>query len=608
MIKQPFQVVVPDYQYWKQNIKCQTACPVHTDSRGYVRAIAEGDYEKAYWIARNPNPLASICGRICAAPCELSCRRGSIDHAVSIRALKRFVTEKYGVESFGDDHEKFAEELKKRLSPGNASIIGVAVKLSKPISIIGAGPAGLACAHELALMGYKPVIYEMEKIAGGMCATGIPPYRLPRELLAAEIDAIRALGVEIRLGVQIGKDLSIEKLHAESAAVLIAVGARNGRLLPLEGAKGHGVSGGVEFLREIFTGKEVQIGSRVVVLGGGNVAYDVARTSIRQVGVESVSLVCIEDSEHMLADKVEVEEGEEEGVKRFNSYGPERINLDSDGRVKSVTFKKVISIYDPEGKFNPRYDDFDKVTLEADTVFFAIGQAFDLSFLEKLNLKIERNSRGMLQLGRDGVSTSVPGLFAAGDLALGPKLVIDAVASGKTAAMAVHQYVSGRPLSLEKTEIHGALPDPTRVPQYEDWEKIPRLPVPILSVAERKIGICTAVEVGFGKTSAEEQGGRCLDCAVNTIFDGERCILCGGCADVCPEYCLRLVSLDSVRGDEKLTALYKTLYEHDPVGTDAAIIKDEDRCIRCALCAQRCPVDAITMERFGFKEIWTNGK
>ena len=188
---QTFQVVITDYRYWKQNIRCQTGCPVHTDSMGYVRAIAEGDYEKAYWIARMPNPLASICGRICGAPCELACRRKRIDAAVSIRALKRFVTEKHGVEIYRDKRD-FIKNFINKFKEKGTGIVDIAGDTSRPVSIIGAGPAGLACAHELSLMGYKPIIYEMENIAGGMCAVGIPPYRLPREILQAEIDHLNA--------------------------------------------------------------------------------------------------------------------------------------------------------------------------------------------------------------------------------------------------------------------------------------------------------------------------------------------------------------------------------------------------------------------------------
>jgi NADPH-dependent glutamate synthase beta subunit-like oxidoreductase len=614
MSKRTFEVVIPDYKYWRQNIKCQTGCPVNTDSRGYVRAISEGDYEKAYWIARMPNPLASICGRICGAPCELACRRKGIDAAISIRALKRFVTEKYGVEIYKDKKD-FLQRFKPVFEKHGTSIAGIAKDVSKPVSIIGSGPAGLACAHDLALMGYKPIIYEMEKVAGGMCAVGIPPYRLPREILQAEIDAIKALGVEIRLGVQVGKDIPLKKLYDESAALLIAVGAKKSRMLPVEGSNSKGVFGGVDFLRDVFTGKEVKIGPKVVVVGGGNVAYDVARTALRQKGVESVTLVCIEEFEQMLADKIEIEEGEEEGIERINSFGPQKIYSDKDGVVKSITFKRCIAVFDSEGRFNPRYDESDTMMLSADTIFFSIGQAYDLSFLERSGIDIEMTERGMVKVGRDGVSTSLLGLFMAGDLAYGPKLVIDAVASGKKAAIAIHEYISGKHLKLQTSEIHT---EQYNTEQYNkevlhnevshprDYEKIKRKAVPVTPVEERTKSVFTTVETGFVKEIAEEQGGRCLNCAVNTIFNGERCVLCGGCADVCPEYCLRLVSLENIKSDETLTMLYKNRYGKDPVGTGSAIIKDEERCIRCGLCAKRCPVNAITMERFLFKEVWVN--
>jgi len=605
-MKKSFQVVIPDYKYWRQNIKCQTGCPVNTDSRGYVRAIAEGDYEKAYWIARTPNPLASICGRICAAPCELACRRGGIDAAVSIRALKRFVTEQYGVEIYRDKKE-FAGNFIRHFKDKGSGIIGIAKDVSKPVSIIGAGPAGLACAHELALMGYKPVIYEMEKVAGGMCAVGIPAYRLPRELLQAEIEAIKALGVEIRLGVQIGKDVDLKSLYDESAAVLMAVGAKKSRMLPIEGAGSRGVLGGVDFLRDIAVGNEVKAGPSVVVVGGGNVAYDVARMSLRQKGVESVSLVCLEDLEHMLADKIEIEEGEEEGLKRLNSFGPAKINTDEKGVAKAIMFKRVISVFDNEGRFNPRFDEEDTVTLTADTILFSVGQAYDVSFIEKSGLEVEMTDRGAIKTGPDKLSTSLPGLFVAGDLAYGPKLVIDAVSSGKKAALAIHEYISKERIRINHSEDHMETYDKdvrdNVVRHPKDYEKLPRVPVPASAAGERMKSAFALVETGFTKEMAENQGGRCLNCAVNTIFNGDRCILCGGCSDVCPEYCLRLVSLENIRGDEKLSALYRNRYGQEPEGAGSAIIKDEERCIRCGFCAKRCPVDAITMERFLFKEV-----
>ena len=360
-------VQVPGEGYHEGLISCQVACPVHTDARGYVRAIAAGQFEEAYLIARGPNPFASICGRVCGAPCEVACRRGQVprvdddgyfvanDRPISIRALKRFACEQAGLESgpteallravqsYVPQVSAHAEEMAALLG---SSLDGrIAKGAGQRVAIIGAGPAGLSAAHDLALLGFQPVVFEIEPIPAGMLAVGVPSYRLPREIIAQEIAVIRALGVEIRCGVTVGKDISFAELRRDYAAVIIAVGAKASRALGLPGERGPRVYGGVDLLRAVSVGAEIDIGREVVVIGGGNVAYDVARTVLRQIaydtartaarlpGTSRVRLAALESLEEMPADTIEIVEGDEEGIERMNGWGPLEIQRDGDGRV-----------------------------------------------------------------------------------------------------------------------------------------------------------------------------------------------------------------------------------------------------------------------------------
>ena len=286
-----YKVRVADSDYWREQIKCQCACPVHTDARGYVRAIAAGKYEQAYLIARGPNPLASLCGRICGAPCEAACRRDSIDQPISIRALKRFVCEKFGSDARRDAGSELLPYLKDKTQTRQCDDIEelshslnflASIEFPKPsgerIAIIGSGPAGLAAGHDLALMGFRPTVFETEPQPAGMLYTGVPGYRLPRQLIRAEVAVIQSLGVEIRCNTQVGKDISFADLRCEFDAIIIACGAKRSRALPISNADAIGVMGGVDFLRDVSLGKDVSLGQQVIVIGGGNVAYDVART------------------------------------------------------------------------------------------------------------------------------------------------------------------------------------------------------------------------------------------------------------------------------------------------------------------------------------------
>jgi NADPH-dependent glutamate synthase beta subunit-like oxidoreductase len=630
------KVQVPGEDYQQGLISCQVACPVHTDARGYVRAIAAGNFEEAYLLARGPNPFASICGRICGAPCEAACRRGRVprvdddghfianDRPISIRALKRFACEQAGpdaapledvlraVQSYvpmvGADADEMAALLRSNIEGNLERASG------DPIAIIGAGPAGLSAAHDLALLGLRPVVFETEPVAAGMLAVGVPAYRLPRELIRREVAVIAALGVEIRCGITVGKDISFADLRRDFSAVIIAVGAKSSRALGLPGERGPRVYGGVDLLRAVALGTPPDIGREVVVVGGGNVAYDVARTVLRQIaydtartaarlpGTSRVSLVSLEGLEEMPADTAEIIEGDEEGIQRLNGWGPVEIQRDDDGNVSGVVFRKCLRAYDENQRFAPVFDDAERATVPCDTVLLAVGQAPAVSFLEQGGNDVEQFRPGWPKTDPKTLATTAPGVFVAGDLAHGTRLVIDAVASGKAAARSVYQYITGRQLQADAVTAHITLEHYRRERGYES---IRRQAVRMAAPEERLRNPDTLVEIGYDSALAMREASRCLDCGVTPIFDGTRCVLCGGCVDVCPTLCLKLVTLDQLIGDASLdNAIRHSLGGDIDLAEHSAILKDEDRCIRCALCAMRCPSDAITMERVAFCTSW----
>jgi formate dehydrogenase (NADP+) beta subunit len=622
-----YSVRMAGQEYWREQIKCQYACPVHTDARGYVRAIAAGDYERAYLIARGPNPLASLCGHICGAPCEAACRRGTIDQPISIRALKRFVCEKFGSDARADAGNELLPYLKSHNTARQCDDLDelshmleflANADFPKPsgerIAIIGSGPAGLAAAHDLALMGFRPTIFEMEPQPAGMLYSGIPSYRLPCELIRAEVGVIQSLGVEIRCNTQVGKDVSFNDLRRDFAAIIIACGAKRSRALPIPNADAIGVMGGVDFLRDVAFGKKVELGQRVIVIGGGNVAYDVARTVLRQeeydvsrtaarmAGVRQVHLVCLESLEEMPADTVEVLEGQEEGITRHNSWGPEEVLVEEkDGQkfVCGVKFARCTQVYDENKRFAPKFDQTTTTEIECDTILLSVGQSADLSFLEPQRDGIEMRSSQQIVNDPASGATSAPDVFVAGDIAYGPRLMIHAIASGKQAARSVYHLLRGQEIAPEEVQFHFPIEHYQREKRYE---RRTRQHIPTLCAEERLRRPTALVEIGYSEDQALAEAGRCLDCGINTIFDGERCILCGGCVDVCPTACLKLVSFDRLERSPELEAAARDL-NLDPTDL-SAILKDEERCIRCGLCAQRCPTTAITMEQFSFAREW----
>lgn len=631
------QVALPGEDHHRELVSCQVACPVHTDARGYVRAIAEGRFAEAYLIARGPNPFASICGRVCGAPCEAACRRGKVprvdddgslvgqDKPVSIRALKRFVCERFGPEV--RDPRSVLEDLRVHAPEVGAGPEEMAALLrartrgrftpanGERIAIIGAGPAGLSAAHDLALLGLRPVVYESEPVAAGMLALGVPAYRLPRELIRREVAVIEALGVEIRCGTTVGMDVSFAALRKEHAAVLIAVGAKSSRGLGLPGEQGPGVLGGVDLLRAVSLGESIALGRDVLVIGGGNVAYDVARTVLRQVALDTartakravhggrVRLVSLETLAEMPADTLEILEGDEEGVERWNGWGPLEIRRDGEGRVAGVLVRRCLRVFDEQRRFAPVFDDAQRELLACDTVLLAVGQAPNLRFLEEGGADVAQGRPGWPRVDPVSLRSSAPDVFVAGDLAHGTRLLIDAVASGKAAARSIYRHVTGRELRAEALVAHLELP---RYRRERGYESLRRSPVPTLEPEQRIAGQELVVERGYDEAQARREAARCLDCGVTPIFDGARCVLCGGCVDVCPTQCLKLAPLDELDGGEALARAV-----HDALGDverawNTAILKDEERCIRCALCAQRCPSDAIAMERTTFCTSWSN--
>ncbi len=597
-----YRVTVPDQEYFDTNIPCRTACPIHTECGRYVQAIGISKDEESYLLARAPNPFAYTLGRICAHPCEDACRRGRIDEPIAICALKRFVTERHNL---GAGHD-----------PGRKSLPRPAPR-GRKIAIVGAGVCGLTCAHDLALLGYTVEVFESAPVPGGMLYLGIPHFRLPREIIMMEVNSILDLGVTLHTRVTLGRDITFSELRSKFDAVLLATGLNKGRELSIPGAHLSGVYNGIDFLINVNLGYEIELGKRVAVVGGGNVAIDVARAAVRLVqesaepsepgaeslqpaldaarmalrsGAEQVTLVSLESREQMPAWKGEVEEAQHEGIAVENGWGPKEVT-GLDGVTAGLKVQRCLSVFDENKRFNPAFGSEEKV-IPCDSVILAIGQQADLSFLSGEE-GIEVTPRGVLKID-EHLMTTAPGVFAGGDVAFGPRILVEAVANGHRAARSIHVYLCGR---TEKTVL-------SRFRIFNDWQmprgflSTPRQKMPVLPV-NRRIGIAE-VELGFDEAQGRAEALRCLKCQVNTIFDGSKCILCNGCVDVCPERCLRLVDLVQIQGDERYETLVAKRYgvraDKLPPGRASAIIKNEEKCIRCALCAQRCPTGAITME------------
>ncbi len=611
-------------EYWMKMVKCQDACPVHTNACGYVTAIAEGRDEDAYRIARATNPFASICGRVCGAPCEANCRRGDLDSPVTIRALKRFVTGRYGPESGAETNYRAGTDL-RMIPPRRGEFERVAV--------IGAGVSGMTVAHDLTLLGYKVTVFEGGSKPGGMLTAGVPIYRLPRELVEAEIGAIISMGVEMRYNQRLGKDFTIADLRRDGfKAIFLGVGLPKGRKLPLPNVELPQVYDGLDFLRAFNEGRPMELGRRIIVIGGGNVAFDVARSAVRPSpvpladarsdmerteriafdvarsalrlsGDKEVHLVCLESRTEMPADEVEIVEGEEEGIHLHASRGPREV-LGEGNQVTGLRTVRCSSVFDEQGRFNPSFDESVIEDIAADTILFAIGQSSDLTFLQPED-GVE-TERGLIKVDLETYQTTAPDVFACGDIAHGPRLFIHAIASAQIAARSMHDFLRGTRTDIAVRR-RWVPADYTMAP---GWDQLTRHNPPALEIAQRASSF-DIVEIDYSDEEARKQASRCLRCNINTVFDTSTCIACNGCVDICPESLIRLVGLDQLRQDRQLIDLAARatgLNIDDLDGYSdrelrelgAIMLKDESTCIRCAMCASRCPTQAIRMKRFEF--------
>jgi NADPH-dependent glutamate synthase beta subunit-like oxidoreductase/ferredoxin len=505
------------------------------------------------------------------------------------------VNERFGIESglpFSEIEQAVEKPRPRAEKPGR-------------IAIIGAGPAGLACAHDLAIMGHKPVVFDAAPVAGGMMRLGIPAYRLPRELLDREIEFMTWLGVELRLNTPIGEKVTFAELARDFDAVFLAPGCRRGRGLKIPGTELPGVLTAIDLLAAVNLGQPVELGRRVLVVGGGNVAYDAARSARRFGGTSQpdegahnlmidvavvtsrllkreVTVVALESPEEMPADRTEIAEGAEEGVTLLNRRGPKEIVAEN-GRVVALRTLDVARVFDENGKFSPILTPGTEKDIACDSVILAVGQMADLSFLGAEH-GVETTPQNLVKVDPSTLATSRPGVYAGGDIAFGPRIVIAAVADGRRAARSIDTFLTGRTDSPQRWRIQVFDTFGYSHPFARgDYEKIRRAELPVIPVERRTPA--AEVERVLSEAEAREEGSRCLHCWINTVFDsvalnGSECIQCGGCADVCPEQCIDLVSLRQI----------------GRIQPGAALLKNETACIRCGLCARRCPAGVITMQ------------
>jgi len=528
---------------------CTAACPVFTDTRQLVELIVEGKYEDAMDLLLAANPFSSVCGRICHHPCEQSCRRAKVDAPVGLMRLKRFVME-------ATRDYRLQRRSTERVPQDR-----------QRIAVVGSGPSGLTAAGDLAREGFQVVTFERSSTPGGLLGNAIPRYRLPYSVVKEDMDDILSLGVELKTGVEVGKDILLDDLFKEGfAAVLLAAGLSESHSLGIPGIDSRGVLLALPFLRAIGSGRPPVLGKTVVVIGGGNVAIDVARTAKRLL-VDKVTVVCLESREEMPGWEWEIAEAEDEGVRIMNSWGPRTV-FSENGALKGLELRRCTAVFDSEGRFRPEFDESDIATLMADDVVIAIGQRGDLTCLEASGLEMQ--GAGRIRWDPETLSTSRDGVFACGEVVTGPGSAVEAVFDGHRAAKAISHYIEkGQLLTQAPMELPhiGDLPDDTA------GKVQPLSPVTVdLLPADSRVKDFSEIERGFTEAEALGEARRCLACTTGAFVDEDKCAACMTCVRICP---------------------------FGVATVEKTAVMPQEECQACGLCAAQCPAAAIALKRFG---------
>ncbi|ASW43876.1 FAD-dependent oxidoreductase [Clostridium isatidis] len=513
-----------DYRINRENVTergtspCKTECPAHIAVQGYIKLASQGRYREALELIKKENPFPAVCGRICPRKCESACTRGDIDDPIAIDEIKKFIAE----QDLNAEH-RFIPKIKNNYN--------------KKIAVVGSGAAGLSCAYYLAVEGYKVTVFEKERVLGGMLTLGIPSFRLEKNVVEAEINILKELGVEFKTGIEVGKDLRLQDLREEGyEAFYIAIGAQAGRKLGIEGEEAEGVISGIDFLRKVNLGEKLELKEDVVVIGGGNVAIDVARTAVR-AGGKKISIYCLEKPEEMPALEEEIEESLSEGIIINNSWGPKRI-ITEDGKVKGIEFKKCLSVFDENNKFNPKYDEEETITVKADTIILSVGQAIDWGGLLE-GSKIELNPNNTVKADSFTYQTEEKDVFVGGDVFTGPKFAIDAIAAGKEGAISIHRFVHpGQSLVIGRDRRKYKAFDKENI-LLEGYDNIPRQRTNHVDGKKARESF-KDLRLTFTEEQLKKETERCLSCGA-TVVDEFLCVGCGACTTRCKFDAISLV-------------------------------------------------------------------